>query len=214
MTRAPSLCGIVLAAGASSRMGRDKALLPWPANARPSANLAETFVGAHITALKSHCDSVLVIAGANVRNLEPVVYALGASIIQNHAPELGQFSSLKLGVQDVLNHGRDSAVVALVDRPPVMPATLDKLHTEFLDALEHDLWGVVPEYDGNHGHPYFAGRDLIEAFLRAQLTATARDVMHAHAEKLRYVPVDDPNATLNIDTPEDYAALGNPPAGR
>jgi molybdenum cofactor cytidylyltransferase len=195
-------------------MGRDKALLPWPPNALPSSNLAQTFIGAHIHALRSHCDSIIVMAGANIQSLEPVVYALGASIVQNHAPELGQFSSLKLGIQEVLNHGRDSAIVALVDRPPVMPATLARLHAEFLDALEEDLWGVVPEYEGEHGHPYFAGRDLIEAFLRAQLTTTARDVMHAHREKLRYVVVDDPNATLNIDTPEDYAALCAPPAGR
>lgn len=214
MTRSPSLCGIVLAAGASSRMGRDKALLPWPATARPSANLAETFLGAHINALKPHCDLVVVITGVNTKSVEPVAYSLGAFVLQNHAPELGQFSSLKLGAQDVLNRGRDSAIVSLVDRPPVVSATLAKLHAAFLDALEEDLWGVVPEFEGNHGHPYFAGRDLIEAFLRAPLTATARDVMHAHADKLRYVPVDDPNSTLNIDTPEDYAALGAPPSGR
>lgn len=214
MTRSPSLCGIILAAGASSRMGRDKALLPWPASPRVAANLAETFVGAHIIALRSHCDQVLVIAGANMRSLEPVVYSLGASIFENHAPELGQFSSLKIGVQEVLNHGRDSAIIALVDRPPVMPATLAKLHATFLDVLEKDLWGVVPEFEGKHGHPYFIGRDLVEAFLRAPLTTTARDVMHAHAAKLRYVAVDDPNATLNIDTPEDYAALGTSPTGR
>lgn len=205
MTRSPSLCGIILAAGASSRMGRDKALLPWPADAAPS--LANTFVGAHINALKPHCDLVVVITGTNTKSIEPVAYALGAFVLQNHAPELGQFSSLKIGVQDVLNRGRDSAIVALVDRPPVLPATLAQLHSEFLSALEEDLWGVVPDFDGQHGHPYFAGRDLIEAFLRAPLTATARDVLHAHTAKLRYVPVTDPNTTLNIDTPDDYKTL-------
>ena len=212
MTRSPSLCGIILAAGASSRMGRDKALLPWPPGT--SASLAQTFVGAHINALRNHCDLVVVITGANTTSIEPVAYSLGASVLQNHAPELGQFSSLKLGVQDVLNRGRDSAIISLVDRPPVSQATLAKLHAAFLDALEEDLWGVVPEFKGEHGHPYFAGRDLVEAFLRAPLTATARDVMHANAAKLRYVPVEDPNATLNIDTPEDYATLSALPTGR
>jgi molybdenum cofactor cytidylyltransferase len=193
-------------------MGRDKALLPWPAGA--SASLSNTFVGAHINALRPHCDQVIVITGANTPSIEPAAYSLGASVLQNHAPELGQFSSLKIGVQDVLNRGRDSAIISLVDRPPVTQDTLTKLHAEFLDALEEDLWGVVPEFDGKHGHPYFAGRDLIEVFLRAPLTATARDVMHGNAARLRYVAVDDPNATLNIDTPEDYAALTVPPTGR
>jgi molybdenum cofactor cytidylyltransferase len=212
MTRSPSLCGIILAAGASSRMGRDKALLPWPPDATTS--LSQTFLGAHINALKPYCDLVVVITGANTKSVDGVAYSLGAFVLQNHAPELGQFSSLKLGVQDVLNRGRDSAIVSLVDRPPVLTSTLTRLHAEFLDALEEDQWGVVPDFDGQHGHPYFAGRDLIEAFLRAPLTTTARDVMHAQSAKLRYVPVEDPNTTLNIDTPEDYAALAAPPAGR
>jgi molybdenum cofactor cytidylyltransferase len=195
-------------------MGRDKALLPWPASSRTAVNLAETFVGSHINALKSHCDLVTIITGVNTQSIEPVAYSLGAFVIQNHAPELGQFSSLKIGMQDVLNRGRDAAIVSLVDRPPVMPATLATLHASFLEALERNFWGVVPEFEGTHGHPYFAARDLIEAFLRAPLTATARDVMHAHEGKLRYVRVEDRNATLNIDTPEDYAALGAPPPGR
>jgi molybdenum cofactor cytidylyltransferase len=207
MTRSPSLCGLILAAGSSSRMGKDKALLPWPPLAQPSAGLADTFLGAHLAALRPHCDFVTVVAGANFDQLAPVVYSLGGSLLRNSAPELGQFSSLKLGVQDVLNRGRDSAIIALVDRPPVRPETLDKLHAEFLAASEEDLWGVVPEYDGNHGHPFFAGRDLIEAFLRAQLTTTARDIMHFLSSHMRYVPVDDPHVSLNVNTPEDYEHL-------
>ncbi len=207
MTRSPSLCGVILAAGSSSRMGQEKALLPWPPSAQASAGLADTFLGAHIIALQPHCDLVIVVAGANFDQVAPIVYSLGGFLIRNSAPELGQFSSLKLGLQDVLNRGRDSAVVALVDRPPVRPATLAKLHGEFLAASEEDLWGVVPEHDGKHGHPYFAGRDLIEAFLRAQLTTTARDVIHSVAAHLRYVPVDDPHVSLNVNTPEEYAQL-------
>ncbi len=207
MTRSPSLCGLILAAGASSRMGTDKALLPWPPSAQPSAGLADTFLGAHLLALRPHCDLVTVVAGANFDQLAPVVYSLGGFLIRNSAPELGQFSSLKLGVQDVLNRGRDSAIIALVDRPPVRYDTLTKLHDEFFSASEEDLWGVVPEHDGKHGHPFFAGRDLIEAFLRAPLTSTARDVMHAAAVHLRYVAVDDPHVSLNVNTPEDYARL-------
>lgn len=205
MTRSPSLCGVILAAGSSSRMGSDKSLLPWPPGATPS--LRNTFLGAHIAALNSHCDLVIVVAGANEEQIAPIVYSQGAFLIRNNAPELGQFSSLKLALQDVLNRGRDSAIVALVDRPPVQPATLAKLHEAFLESSEEDAWGVVPEYDDQHGHPYFAGRDLIEAFLRAQLTTTARDIMHSVTSHLRYIPVDDPHISLNVNTPEDYAQL-------
>ncbi len=205
MTRSPSLCGVILAAGASSRMGTDKSMLLWPVDATPS--LRNTFLGGHIAALNPHCDLVIVVAGENESQIAPVVYSQGAFLIRNPAPELGQFSSLKIALQDVLTRGRDSAVVSLVDRPPVQPATLAKLHAAFLEASEEDAWGVVPEHDGVHGHPYFAGRDLIEAFLRAPLTITARDVMHSAIDHLRYIPVDDPHVGLNVNTPEHYAQL-------
>jgi molybdenum cofactor cytidylyltransferase len=207
MTRSPSLCGIILAAGNSSRMGSDKSLLPWPPAPCSAKSLRGTFLGAHIAALSPLCDLVIVVAGNNVDLITPIVYSMGAFLVRNNSPELGQFSSLKLGLQDVLNRGRDSAIVSLVDRPPVQPATLAKLHQEYFAAIEEHLWGVVPECEGKHGHPYFAGRALMEALLRAQLTTTARDIMHSVASNLRYVPVDDPNVTLNINTPEDYAAL-------
>jgi len=65
----------------------------------------------------------------------------------------------------------------------------------------------VPEFSGQHGHPFIAGRELIEAFLRAPATDNARDIERRHQEHIEYVRVDDPNVALNINTPEDYAAL-------
>ena len=71
-------------------------------------------------------------------------------------------------------------------------------------------WAVVPEFNGRHGHPFLAGREMIEAFLKAPATATAREVEHLHQQHLLYVPVDDPNIAMNVNTPEEYAALPNP----
>jgi molybdopterin-guanine dinucleotide biosynthesis protein A len=53
---------------------------------------------------------------------------------------------------------------------------------------------------------------MIEAFLRAPVTATAREVEHLHQQHLQYVPVDDPHVAMNVNTPEDYAGLVNPQA--
>jgi CTP:molybdopterin cytidylyltransferase MocA len=65
----------------------------------------------------------------------------------------------------------------------------------------------VPEFSGKHGHPYLAGRELMEAFLQAPPTASAREVEHRHRDHIQYVEVRDPFVALNINTPEDYAAL-------
>jgi CTP:molybdopterin cytidylyltransferase MocA len=129
----------------------------------------------------------------------------------NRQPERGQFSSLQVGLQEVLNHGRDAAFVALIDRPPVLPGTVRQLREEFLYA-EPEVWAVVPEVmrDGQavHGHPILISMEMMRAFLGATPTATARDVEHRHQQHIRYIPVDDPRVGANIDTPEDYARLG------
>jgi len=205
MTRSPSICGVILAAGDSSRMGRDKALLPWPPGY--AGGVCDTFLGAWIRLLQQQTEMVIVVGGKNCVNLAPVVYSMGVFLIENHSPELGQFSSFKLGLQDVLSRGRDSVAVALVDRPPVRLSTLSTLHSAFLGALEQDFWAVVPEHDQRHGHPCLLAREMIEAMLRAPLTATARDVMHANEQHISYVPVEDPRVILNINTKEDYERL-------
>ncbi|MGD1215381.1 MAG: nucleotidyltransferase family protein [Terriglobales bacterium] len=202
MGRTQSLCGVILAAGDSSRMGRDKALLPWP----PPA-LGDTFLSAAIRLFFSHVDVVLVVVGKNEAALAPVVYANGASLVVNPDPARGQFSSLRVGLQEVLNRGRDAAMVTLVDRPPVRMETIERLESAFERATTQRKWAVIPEYQGKHGHPILVGREMMEAFLRAPETSDARDVEHAHLSQIEYVPVDDPLVAINVDTPEQYAAL-------
>ena len=197
---------MILAAGASSRMGSDKALLPWPPVASGIQVSGETFVSAAVRALSAVTDQVIVVAGNNEAALAASVYGAGGSMKRNATPELGQFSSLRVGLEEVLNLGRDAAMITLVDRPPASPSSLKTLRHAFDMALS-DVWAVVPEYNGRHGHPFLAGREMIEAFLKAPATATARDVEHRHQNHISYVHVDDPHVTMNVNTPEDYATL-------
>ena len=206
MTRASSFAGVILAAGDSSRMGRDKALLPWPAPAAGQAPSSETFLSAAIRSLMRVAEFVVVVAGKNEAVLAPMVYAHGASLVVNPDPGRGQFSSLQVGLQEVLNHGRDAAMVTLVDRPPVSNATIQTLREAF-GASGQNIWAVVPEFSGKHGHPYLAGREMMEVFLRVPATSIARDIEHQYQKHVQYVPVDDPLVALNINTPEDYEKL-------
>lgn len=193
-------------------MGRDKALLPWPPQIDSSA-ASSTFLSSAIHSLAPFCDMVFVVAGNNAPNLEPTIYAAGAELARNPDPSRGQFSSLQTGLQQVLNRGRDAAIVTLVDRPPAKPATLHALLEEFRHACERGAWSVVPEFGARHGHPFIVGREMMTEFLRAPATSTAREIEHRHQSRIVYLPVEDPFVAMNVDTPEQYAALaGAPPA--
>jgi len=209
MARAPSICAVILAAGESTRMGRDKALLPWPPVGAGDPASGGTFLSAGIRSLSPFSDMVIVVAGKNEANLAPVVYAEGAFLVRNPEPERGQFSSLQVGLQEVLNRGRDAAMVTLVDRPPVSPATLQQLHDAFESALVAEKWAVVPESGGRHGHPILLDREMMNAFMKAPPTATAREIEHQHEDRIQYVTVDDPGIRTNVDTPQDYADLSS-----
>jgi molybdenum cofactor cytidylyltransferase len=209
MPHAASFAGVILAAGESSRMGTDKALLPWPAPETGGPVSSETFLSAAIRSLSPSCDFVLVVAGKNESALAPIVYANGASMIVNPDPARGQFSSLQVGMREVLNRGRDAAIITLVDRPPAAQATVEVLRQAY-EVAARSVWAIVPEFCGKHGHPFVAGREMIEAFLQASATATARDIEHQHRANVQYVEVSDPAIALNINTPAEYVSLPLP----
>lgn len=199
-TSASGVGGLILAAGESTRMGRDKALLPWPPGTK------QTLLSTAIASYSDFCELVSVVAGNNEPELRRVVYGAGAYLVRNPDPERGQFSSLQTGLQEVLNHGRDSALVTLVDRPPASRETLCHLLAAFA-TRNRGTWAIVPEFQAKHGHPILIGRDMIEAFLKAPVSSNAREIEHAHQDRIHYLAVDDPNVTLNLNTPEDYSTL-------
>ena len=190
-------------------MGRDKALLPWPpAPNGLSESSGQTLLTASISALKPFAESVIVVAGNNFESLAPLTAAHYASIVQNPVPERGQFSSLQLGLRELVTRGFDAAMITLVDCPPLSLASMQKLCTAFGQALLRGMWGVAPEAGGRRGHPLFAGRELIDAFLGAPVTGNARTVKRQHAALIESVPVPD-ILGVDLNTPEQYAALAS-----
>lgn len=179
-------------------MGRPKALLPWNGG---------TFLSGAIRVLTGYTDMVIVVAGKNAEQLRPTVDVNAGFLVVNPNPERGQFSSLQIGLQEVLNRGRDAAIVTLIDRPPARPETVSMLRDAFLASLDRGIWAVVPEFEGKHGHPFVIGREMIGKFLDAPASATAREIQHANQGRIVYMPVTDSLVTLNVDTPEDFDRL-------
>jgi molybdenum cofactor cytidylyltransferase len=193
---------VILAAGSSSRMGRDKALLSWGNG---------TFLTAAIDCLSPFVNTVIVVAGENANLIRAAVKLRGAMMAANPHPERGQFSSMRTGLQAALNLGSDSAIVALVDRPPATSATVETLINHFSSqkrmAKDRAKWAIIPEYEGRHGHPIVIAREMIDCFLEADANSSGREVEHTHQIRLQYVAVDDPNVVANVNTPEEYERL-------
>ena len=179
-------------------MGTEKALLSYG---------GRSFLTGAIQLLQSACDFVVVVTASNTDLLSPLIYENSAYLVRNWHPEGGQFSSLRLGLQAVLERGRDAACVTLVDRPPASLTTIAELKAEFLNTRPEDVWAVVPEFEGKHGHPVLFSREMIEAFLRADPSGNAREIEHQHQSRIHYVPVHDSRVVLNINTPEEYSSL-------
>lgn len=189
-------------------MGTDKALLPWPPRASVSAaSPSETLLSAAILALKPLTRAVIVVAGKNAEAVAPTVGAHGAFLVRNPNPEHGQFSSLQVGLRELLARGCDAAIITPVDCPPLSATSLDLLRASFERASARGLLVVAPENNGKHGHPLLVCRELIDVFLAAPVTSNAREVLHAHAQRIEYVPVPDALVKAGLNTPEDYAAL-------
>jgi len=187
-------------------MGQGKALLPWPPTAAGQAASNDTFLSAAIRSLSLATEFILVVVGANESALAPIIYGQGASLVVNPDRDGGEFSSLQVGLREVLNHGRDAAMVTLVDRPAAGTKTIQSLLDAF-ESSDPNTWMVVPEFEGRHGHPYLVGREMIEAFLRAPATSNASEMQRQHQERIQYVGVDDALVAVDINTPEDYAQL-------
>ena len=187
--------GIVLAAGASQRMGSPKPLLTAGGHSFVRRVL-QTLQTAGIT------DSVVVVRpdAGNVRD-EVIAAGYGRPVV-NPDPGRGQLSSLVTGLDAVDAPGVSGVLVTLVDVPLIEPATVAALLSRASGSPAPILRAT---HRGRHGHPVVFKRVVFDALRGADLSRGAKPVMRAYG--VENVEVDDPGVLRDFDTPEDYANL-------
>jgi len=189
------IAGIILAAGASRRMGTPKALLDFH---------GETFIERLIRVVKRVADPVIVAVGYHAEAIQaqvkaPVTWAV------NPDPDRGQLSSLQTALALVPAQAQGFLFIP-VDCPAVKPSTVERVARAFLDRDPGTLL-VIPRCGDRRGHPVFAARPLLGEFLALEPDAQARDVVHRHIPHTKYIDSDDAGILSDIDDPEAYRKL-------
>ncbi|HVN05896.1 MAG TPA: nucleotidyltransferase family protein [Bryobacteraceae bacterium] len=185
--------GLILAAGESRRMGSPKALLEYK---------GETFLDRLIGLFARYCSPVIAVLGAHQERVRAGIRRGGeALLVENPDFQLGQLSSMQCGLRAVPAES-EGVLFTLADHPAVCADTLAALLTGDPSAPLR-----IPQYAGRRGHPIWFSRALIAEFLALPATSSAREVVTSHAERIAYIPVEDPGILADVDDPGAYAAL-------
>jgi molybdenum cofactor cytidylyltransferase len=196
------ISAIVLAAGASSRMGHAKAALPL-------GQTGETVLSRVVrTLLEGGVPKVVVVAGAHidaVRHAMPT-HQSRARMIEHPGWERGQLSSLLAGLAAIDEPHLEAVMVTPVDVPLVLPATVAAVMAAWRRARAPIVRPIESGASGarRHGHPVIFDRSIFGDLRSASLDVGAKAVFATYKDRVLNVEVTDPGAFEDIDTPEDY----------
>jgi molybdenum cofactor cytidylyltransferase len=186
---------VILAAGASTRMGQPKQLLPL--DGQPLV------VRSAEAALASSAWPVVVVLGANAGAIRPSLAKLPVLIAENPAWAEGMAASIRAGITTLQQFSRalEGAVVALCDQPAFSPGVIQRL------VAAHQATGagiVAAHYGGRNAAPALFLREHFAALAALTGEEGARQLLNGGAA--RVATVDLPELAVDLDTPEDYAA--------
>jgi CTP:molybdopterin cytidylyltransferase MocA len=217
--------GVLLAAGASTRMGRPKALATWK---------GQSFLVHGVRALWSACDVVVAVLGAKAavvrRGAEEEFGRLveagvlsgdlhaasrhGARSLEvrfetNRAWSRGMLSSVRVGVAAALKARPSAVLVMPVDHPEVRGDTVGQLAAMMSHALKSFSgnggrqfpYALVPRCSGRRGHPLAMSAALARAVARDADASDLGDSVRRHARLVGYLDVRDRGILVNRNTP-------------
>ncbi len=185
------LAAVILAAGASVRMGAPKAQIPYR---------GRTFLE-HLLEVAQHPRVGLkrVVLGAGASELREKIALDLASIVFNPDWQKGQLSSIQAALRSLPPGETEGAILFLVDQPLITAPLVADLIKKF-DAGGKPI--AISTYHGRRGHPVIFRSDLYGELLAAPLDIGARAVVWAHAREILEVPTEEEGVVLNLNDPD------------
>jgi len=196
------VAGIILAAGASERLGQPKQLLDW--RGQPFIRTVAQ------TALAADLSPVIVVTGSHAEQVEAAIMDLPVKIIRNRDWQSGQASSIQAGLSALTpaplpprpSPRIGAAIFLLADQPQVTPSVLRALverHSLDLSLI------VAPQVQGQRANPVLFDRVTFPDLLALTGDVGGRGIFSKH--HVTTLPWHDESLLLDVDTPEDYKRL-------
>lgn len=189
---------VIPAAGHSRRMGQPKWLLPWGKT---------TILGELLRVLhEAGLSETYVITRQEDVLLQEAVRKEGATPLLPPCDPPDMRSSVEFGLQHLLTTPSttppDAWLLIPSDHPLVSRETLRLLLSQRQGGREEIL---VPTYQGKRGHPTLFDWSIAQEVTQLPPDTGLNRIVRAKSERVREIPVDDPGAIADLDTPEDYA---------
>jgi len=194
----PIIIGILLCAGESKRMGKEKLTL----------SLGNRTVIEHVLEqyINSDLKEVIVVVGANKEKLLPYITKVKAQKIKiaiNNNYSYGMLSSLQEGIK--LTGKADGYLVGLGD----MPLINTEIINEIILRYEKDKI-IQPTYNDAKGKPVIFPYSLKEEILSTNpIGKNPRDILKKHPEMLKVVRLHRKEIVIDMDTIKDYNRIRN-----
>lgn len=192
-----NLSAIVLAAGASRRMGTVNKLL-LPVKGRPM------IVRVIENVLDSGIAEVIVVLGHEADRVITTLADYTVRLVHNPQYREGMGTSIRTGIE-AASPGASGYMICLSDLPFIESKTYKAL-IELFDELhqQDDMVITVPVCEGHRGHPVIFSRAYRSQMLACSGDEGARKIVQAHSEQVRLCEVYTRSILLDLDTPEAY----------
>lgn len=193
----PRIGAIVLAAGASTRLGEPKQLI--------RIDGVPLIVRSATAALDSPLWPIVVVVGSSAVEVRAELARLPVLIAENSAWIEGMASSLRAGITTLQSFSRslDGALIALCDQPAFTSGTIARLLESAPASLDGHI--VAAHYQGRLGAPALFSRTYFTTLSNLSGEEGARSVIAAARLTNHVIPVDLPEMAVDLDTPADIA---------
>lgn len=192
-----SLSAIVLAAGLSRRMGgRNKLLLPLGG--------APLVVRSVATLLAVPFAEIVVVTGHEAAKVEEALASLPVRFVRNLNYADGQMTSVRVGLE-ALSKPTRAVMVCLADQPLLTSQDIAAIAAAFFDRPGGSV--LVPTFDGVRGNPIVLARESVDEILARGANFGCKHFVSQNADLVTTAPMATRHVLVDLDRPEDYAAL-------